>query len=543
MPEEYEIFDARFSAAQAAENELRGYSFARYRSQDACPHTGDESDGRAYYTPIKQGGADECIETAPMMQVRLVGFEVRSPTPPPRKSAARIGSFAWQLSKPSIEGGCGLPKLLQSQIPTVGYSQGLVGQRGVPSRDGELEDQQRRGAQNEADQTTAETPSTPLKSVGQLATVSPFYSGPTHSSVAALQTQFSRGTGSLAYQGVQDHQSQSTQTGASKELRALLNNLNRDSSLSMVLDAQYFPFTETAAQNIGDGPHESGVVKITNIPFETAHNEIDAFLGQNSRYLSHLMESIHIVMCRVTGKTLDAFVELRSTNDAVRVVERHMRCCASGRPSRLGDRLVDISMSNQKELMKALFPKANGVEWTDDEPIISKEGMLSFRGFVTEEELTMLVKHVENPHRCPFSRDCPERPFESIISMLQKFPWGQTHHIRNGERYKIFRTTFKLIELLQTKIQRRTHDARLTSRLLRRLVVTSMTCRGFTRQRAEDIGQQTDDYWGYFWLEVGVIPPEELEKLTLFQLAEREFQAIEKILRRAAGKLSYTVQK
>lgn len=111
------------------------------------------------------------------------------------------------------------------------------------------------------------------------------------------------------------------------------------------------------------------------------------------------MESIHIVMCRVTGKTLDAFVELRSTNDAVRVVERHMRCCARGRPSRLGDRLVDISMSNQKELMKALFPKANGVEWTDDEPIISKEGMLSFRGFVTEEELTMLVKHVENPHR------------------------------------------------------------------------------------------------------------------------------------------------
>lgn len=62
------------------------------------------------------------------------------------------------------------------------------------------------------------------------------------------------------------------------------------------------------------------------------------------------------------------------------------------------------------------------------------------------------------------------------------------------------------------------------------------------RQRAEDIGQQTDDYWGYFWLEVGVIPPEELERLTLFQLAEREFQAIERVLRRAAGKLSYTVE-
>lgn len=266
MPEEYGFLNARFSAAQAPENELKGYSFARRHSQDAGPHTGNESDGRAYNTPTKKGGTDECIETAPpMMQVRLVGFDVRSPTPPPRGSAARIGSFAWQLSKPSIEGGCGLPKFLQSQIPTVGYSKGFIGQRGVASRDGESEDQQRRGAQNEANQTAAETPSTPLKRVGQLGTVGQYYSGPTHSSVAVLQTQFSRGIGSLAYQGVRDQQGQFTQTGASKELRALLNNLNRDPSLSMVLDAQYFPFTETAAHNIGVGPHESGVVKITNV--------------------------------------------------------------------------------------------------------------------------------------------------------------------------------------------------------------------------------------------------------------------------------------
>lgn len=76
--------------------------------------------------------------------------------------------------------------------------------------------------------------------------------------------------------------------------------------------------------------------------------------------------------------------------------------------------------------------------------------------------------------------------------MLQKFPWGQTHHIRNGERYKIFRTTFRLIELLQTKIQRRTNDARLTSRLLRRLVATSMTCRGFTVLQKDDIARLAD---------------------------------------------------
>jgi len=111
------------------------------------------------------------------------------------------------------------------------------------------------------------------------------------------------------------------------------------------------------------------------------------------------MEPIHVIMCRVTGKTLDVYVEFQSTGDAIRAVERHLKNSAAGRPSRIGDRLVEVSVAGKKDLMRELFPKANGVEWTDGQPYIYETSDFPFRGFVSDEELTMLVKHVENPHR------------------------------------------------------------------------------------------------------------------------------------------------
>lgn len=107
-------------------------------------------------------------------------------------------------------------------------------------------------------------------------------------------------------------------------------------------------------------------------------------------------------MCRVTGKTLDIFVEVQTPADANRAVERHLDNCAAGRPSKLGDRQVDLQVSDQAELMNVLFPKAHAVEWVGNVPAIPEKlasPYQTFRGFLSEEELTMMVKHVENPAR------------------------------------------------------------------------------------------------------------------------------------------------
>lgn len=138
------------------------------------------------------------------------------------------------------------------------------------------------------------------------------------------------------------------------------------------------------------------------VPFEIGRNEVFAFLGRNSCVLHDTMEPIHIIMCRVTGKTLDIYVEVQTPDDAARAVQRHLDNCAAGRPSKLGDRQVDLQVSDQAELMKVLFPKAHAVQWVGNVPAIPERlasPYQTFRGFLSEEELAMMAKHVENPAR------------------------------------------------------------------------------------------------------------------------------------------------
>ena len=107
-------------------------------------------------------------------------------------------------------------------------------------------------------------------------------------------------------------------------------------------------------------------------------------------------------MDRSTAKTMDCFVEFFSSGDARAVVNKHWRACDDGRHPRLGDRHVDMEMSSQEALMKELFPKAKNVSWPGGNPTIerSEEPYSSgFRSFTTGEELVMMVKHAEQPHR------------------------------------------------------------------------------------------------------------------------------------------------
>ena len=145
-------------------------------------------------------------------------------------------------------------------------------------------------------------------------------------------------------------------------------------------------------------------------------------------------------MERVTSKTLDCFVEFVDLGEAVSAVNRFEQNRQGGR-GRLGQRHVDVELSTQGELMKELFPKAKNVQWDGPRPKIiprdhNDKYNSGFQGFIIKEELIMLLKHVESPQRVsrspsassskrliletPFSKDCPQRSFECLVSTLVK---------------------------------------------------------------------------------------------------------------------------
>lgn len=129
-----------------------------------------------------------------------------------------------------------------------------------------------------------------------------------------------------------------------------------------------------------------------------------AFFGRNAKLVSPDYGSpIHIIMDRSTGKTNDCYVEFFSTGDAQAAVNRLL---FRGHQLKLGtapnDRIVTVEVSSQDVLLKELFPRAKNVSWKDGKPVVEDTNEpfnTGFKAFITGEEMVMLVRHAEQPHR------------------------------------------------------------------------------------------------------------------------------------------------
>lgn len=142
------------------------------------------------------------------------------------------------------------------------------------------------------------------------------------------------------------------------------------------------------------------------IPYSVTRAEVLAFLGRNAKLVNELeTEPVHIVMERVTSKTMDAYIEFVNEEEAMNAVNRYEINRSGGRGGRLGERHVELEVVGQAQLMKELFPKARNVHWRGARPEIypveenDKKYNSGFRGFMIREELVMLVKHVDTPQR------------------------------------------------------------------------------------------------------------------------------------------------
>ncbi|KAK3396161.1 hypothetical protein B0T20DRAFT_501403 [Sordaria brevicollis] len=276
----------------------------------------------------------------------------------------------------------------------------------------------------------------------------------------------------------------------SAQLNSLTDGLSGLPTAQVALHPHNFPFIESCSQASAS---DAGVVKIKNIPYMTTHQEIKAFLGRNSKILNDAQEPVHVIMERISGKTQEAYVEFFSQDDAIRAVQRFNQAVQRGRPPRIADRPVDVELSGQASMMKDLFPLAAGVVWRGAEPEIQPpvEGKPwnTFKGFVTTEEMAMLVKLVEMPQRAQYLKHCPQRPYECMISTIRKMPWQKSDCITIHQRWAIYNATIRLIELLRTSIERNDRDSHiaLDQRLLKRLVNTAMLCPGFSVLQKDNI--------------------------------------------------------
>ncbi|RYO78033.1 hypothetical protein DL762_008909 [Monosporascus cannonballus] len=377
-------------------------------------------------------------------------------------------------------------------------------------------------------------------------------------------------------------------------------------SIQALLDVRKFPFRDPGYVVFRRG---EGVIHMTNIAFGVSKKDFEAKLGKPAKTLPDSHEGIHILIDYITGKTVDAFIETVTMQDAMAVVGKHQDKLADGQQDKILNRPAEMSVSSPDALRKAVFKAGSvGVKWIGGEPQVQvpEPGQVigKFKAFVPAENLTMLLKHAEN--QTTFSRECPERPYECMISILMLMPWKATQHITIKQRHQMYETVVELIRLLKKQIWDGRHEHRLTRQLLDRLVKAAMLCPGFTvlmkdniaelvgmdetrarrdfnqprfanqwrhqyatspkpgvpldvleyyialvreetqcrvdempisdKQRIQELSQCTDDYWGYFWLEVDYPVGPAFDDMTLAEAARRELSTIEAILRRAVSR-------
>lgn len=115
-------------------------------------------------------------------------------------------------------------------------------------------------------------------------------------------------------------------------------------------------------------------------------------------------------MDRMTCKTIECFVEFTTFDEVVQIVSKHQNGLENGtHVPKIGNRDVELTISSQASLMKRLFPQAKGVRWQETPFQITRDSPIqweNYQGFVTQEELTMLCKHVEGYNNVSISSLC-----------------------------------------------------------------------------------------------------------------------------------------
>lgn len=264
------------------------------------------------------------------------------------------------------------------------------------------------------------------------------------------------------------------------------------------------PFAELSSLTIP--PPETSVLKIADIPYGTTRQEMVAFVGQHAQ-ISRMPPgssyyAVHILMERETGKTMDCFIELSNAREAAWVAKTMQNRANAGRPPKVNNRLVQVSVSSQEELMHELFPRAKHVAWTGCHPIVDTTPRqyypgvraAGFQGFLHSEEYVQMIKIAEMGDRALFAKTL-SRVYETTITILHKYPWHTVEHVSLAERRAIYDLAVHMLQCLMITIENGArgryksdsdmqHDtAPPTAALLAELTIAILGCPGFSEKQ------------------------------------------------------------
>ncbi|KAJ6262119.1 hypothetical protein Dda_2924 [Drechslerella dactyloides] len=261
------------------------------------------------------------------------------------------------------------------------------------------------------------------------------------------------------------------------------------------------------------------IVKIENIPYNLDDDMLFEFLATISK-----------------GKTMDCFLEFPTAGTAERFVQKRYN---NNRRCMLGGRHISLELVKQGELMRWLFPKTKGGSWADDGNLVIGAGMIqALIEIISREELVMILGHARTPHRSPFSRKCLQRPYESLMSVITKFPWKETAAYTLRQRDLIFQAAFEAGELLKRQILRGKTGPNIDLKLLRRLCRTISFCPGFTyRQKLtflDAMGITTTECFAILG-DLGISHPLATQFQALTVKPGADYVAVEAIARLVAG--------
>jgi hypothetical protein len=284
-----------------------------------------------------------------------------------------------------------------------------------------------------------------------------------------------------------------------------------------VMQQNYIPTLSEALSSIpiigacrSTEPNPStSVLRIANIPYAVTRQEVIAFIGKQAQInrmpVGSSYYAVHIIMERESGKTMDCFVELSTPKEAAWVVGTLQKRTKSGQPPKMDNRVVQPTVSSQEDLMHALFPRARHVAWNGNHPIIDFTSRqyfhgitaAGFQGFLHSEEFTGMLKVAEQDSGHNFAGKVPCRVYETMISIIHKYPFHAVDYVTLNERRAIFDLAEQMVGHLIKAIQNSTQHASKnagkfqvsapppTVALLEELIVAVLSCPGFSeRQKA-----------------------------------------------------------
>lgn len=213
--------------------------------------------------------------------------------------------------------------------------------------------------------------------------------------------------------------------------------------------------------------------------WDASTDQIVEFLGKNTRLALYtsVCSPVHFVLDRTSGKTQsDIFIEIMTLGDAERFAQRKT-------DKSLGARTVTVELVSSKEMLSAIFPRCRNGFW------------------LTAEEIQNVLTHAKT-FKSPYTRKCPQRPFENFISILALFPWANKAVYAESQVGLLYMGYTSLVAILQWHI-RKGKIPGLDFALMHRLVIAGTNLTDFTVEQKKAVCSAV----GFYPAPIAPIPP------------------------------------